>query len=105
MDEPFGSLDVQMRSALQVELLRIWERLRTTVLFVTHDVEEAVMLADRVVVFTSRPAKIARIVPVGLLRPRDPLSDIFVAKRREIHNLLQNGVGEPMPASTAVSPI
>ena len=90
MDEPFGSLDVQMRASLQAELLRVWERLKTTVLFVTHDVEEAVILTDRVVVLTPRPARIRDVVAVNLPRPRDPLSSDFIGIRRRLHGLLQS---------------
>lgn len=71
MDEPFGALDVQTRDLLQDELLSIWQRDRKTVLFVTHSIEEALYLADRVVVFTPRPARIERIVTVPFVRPRD----------------------------------
>ncbi|MBI4638796.1 MAG: ABC transporter ATP-binding protein [Candidatus Rokubacteria bacterium] len=88
MDEPFGSLDVQMRKALQIELLRVWERLKTTVLFVTHDVEEAVILADRIVVLTPRPAHISDVIGVPLARPRDPLAADFLEIRRRLEGLL-----------------
>jgi NitT/TauT family transport system ATP-binding protein len=88
MDEPFGSLDVQMRKVLQIELLRVWERLKTTVLFVTHDVEEAVILADRVVVLTPRPAHISDVVAVSLPRPREPLAADFLDNRRRLESVL-----------------
>jgi len=88
MDEPFGSLDVQMRKVLQIELLRVWERLKTTVLFVTHDVEEAVILADRVVVLTPRPAHISDVVAVSLPRPREPLAAAFLDNRRRLESVL-----------------
>lgn len=70
MDEPFGSLDAQTRNLMQGELLRIWEKEHKTVLFVTHSVDEAVYLADRVVVLSARPAKVKEVVKVGLTRPR-----------------------------------
>jgi NitT/TauT family transport system ATP-binding protein len=70
MDEPFGALDAQTRGMMQELLLRVWEEHKVTVLFVTHDVEEAIFLADRVVVLASRPGNLKRIVPVPLERPR-----------------------------------
>ncbi len=70
MDEPFASVDAQTRMTLQEELARIWEARRPTVLFVTHDVEEAVFLANRVVVLTPRPARVRATVDVPLARPR-----------------------------------
>ena len=70
MDEPFGSLDEQTRRLLQEELLRIWEATRTTVIFVTHSMDEAVLLGDRVVLMSPRPSTIVDIVPVSLPRPR-----------------------------------
>jgi NitT/TauT family transport system ATP-binding protein len=71
MDEPFGALDYLTRLRLRHELIQIWQREKRTVLFVTHDVEEAVQLADRVVVMGKRPARIRAIVPVDAPRPRD----------------------------------
>jgi NitT/TauT family transport system ATP-binding protein len=88
MDEPFGSLDVQIRASLQLQLLELWERLKTTVLFVTHDVDEAVLLADNVIVFTPRPGRIREVVPIKLLRPRDSLSNDFLAAKRRLQSLL-----------------
>jgi len=70
MDEPFGALDAQTRGMMQELLLKVWEEHKVTVLFVTHDVEEALFLADRVVVLASRPGNLKRIVPVPLERPR-----------------------------------
>jgi NitT/TauT family transport system ATP-binding protein len=71
MDEPFGALDYLTRLRLRHELIQIWQRERRTVLFVTHDVEEAVQLADRIVVMGRRPSRIRAILPVGVERPRD----------------------------------
>ncbi|HEX8967569.1 MAG TPA: ABC transporter ATP-binding protein [Chloroflexota bacterium] len=71
MDEPFAALDAQTREIMQVELLRIWRSNRKTVLFVTHQIDEAVYLSDRVVVMTSRPGQVKAIVEVDIPRPRD----------------------------------
>ena len=70
MDEPFGALDAHTRVRLQNELLDIWERDRKTVLFVTHSVDEAVFLSDRVVVMTRSPGRIKEIIDIDLPRPR-----------------------------------
>src|SRR5260370_41376321 len=70
MDEPFSSLDAQTREIMQTELMRIWEAGRKTVLFVTHQIDEAVFLADRVLVFARRPGRLRESVAVELPRPR-----------------------------------
>ena len=95
MDEPFGALDVQTRDILQDELLRIWNAERKTVIFVTHSIEEALYLADRVAVITPRPARIDKLISVPFARPRDETvkSDpAFVELRRVIWNALKVGV-------------
>ena len=71
MDEPFGALDAQTREVMQEEVTRLWERTGKTIVFVTHDIEEAVYLGDRVVVLTARPARIREEVRIELPRPRD----------------------------------
>jgi NitT/TauT family transport system ATP-binding protein len=71
MDEPFAALDAQTRDLMQIELLRIWNQARKTVLFVTHQIDEAIYLSDRVMVMTKRPGHAKRIFPIALPRPRD----------------------------------
>jgi len=71
MDEPFAALDAQTRDIMQAELLRIWQQARKTVLFVTHQIEEAVYLSDRVMVMTRRPGFAKHVFSIDLARPRD----------------------------------
>jgi NitT/TauT family transport system ATP-binding protein len=78
MDEPFGALDAQTRLSMQQLLLEIWQKLKTTVLFVTHDIDEAILLADRVCVMTARPGRITRDIPITLRRPRS-IDDLTTA--------------------------
>lgn len=84
MDEPFGALDFFTRLKMRADLLRIWQQERKTILFVTHEIEEAIQLADRVVVFSQRPATIQLIVSVDLPRPRDPDSAAYLETRNRI---------------------
>jgi NitT/TauT family transport system ATP-binding protein len=76
MDEPFGALDVQTKAIMQTELLQLWEQLRPSVLFITHDLDEAVALSDRVVIMTSSPGSVKDIFDIDLPRPRGDVQDI-----------------------------
>ena len=93
LDEPFASVDAQTREKLQVELTQIWARTRKTMLFVTHDIAEAVFLSDRVVVFSARPARVREIVDIRVPRPRSletkhsPLVQDYV---RQVWNLIES---------------
>ena len=92
MDEPFGALDAQTRALMQEELLSIWDKLKPTVVFVTHDIEEAIFLADRVVVMQALPGRIAREFDVPFARPRAPeIMDAseFIELRREITDIIR----------------
>jgi NitT/TauT family transport system ATP-binding protein len=88
MDEPFGALDALTRRNLQDELLRIWAELKKTIIFVTHSIEEAIYLADRIVVMTYRPGTVKRDIMVELPRERDPASPEFNALKRELGQLV-----------------
>jgi len=88
MDEPFGALDAQTRNMLQTELLTIWEKTKKTVVFITHSVDEAVFLADRIIVLTPRPGRICETIPLSLPRPRDRTSVEFAQLRRHVLDLI-----------------
>jgi NitT/TauT family transport system ATP-binding protein len=92
MDEPFGALDAQTRNLMQLELQELWKKTRKTILFVTHSVDEAVFLADWIVVLTERPGKVREIVPVKKCpRPRDRTCSDFVGIRRHVLDLIAGG--------------
>ncbi|MEM0331995.1 MAG: ABC transporter ATP-binding protein [Archaeoglobaceae archaeon] len=88
MDEPLAALDAQTRNMMQSELVRIWSATKKTIIYVTHSIEEAVYLSDRVVIFTPRPAKVKKIVKVDIPRPRDRFSREFVDLRAKIYEQL-----------------
>jgi ABC-type nitrate/sulfonate/bicarbonate transport system ATPase subunit/flavin-dependent dehydrogenase len=101
MDEPFGALDFLTRLKMRADLTRIWQEERKTVLFVTHDIEEAVQLADRVVVMSQRPATVREVVPITLPRPRDLDAPGYLSARDRIFAAMGIGhtVGDAQPAS------
>ncbi|HVP87237.1 MAG TPA: ABC transporter ATP-binding protein [Casimicrobiaceae bacterium] len=102
MDEPFGALDALTREQLQRELLQIWARTRVTIVFVTHSVEEAALLADRVLVMSAGPGRIESDIRVDLPRPRDVSSPEFNAVRRELAQRLTSHMA-PARASETVT--
>jgi NitT/TauT family transport system ATP-binding protein len=92
MDEPFGALDAQTRHLLQDELLRVWREYRKTVVFVTHSIEEAIYLSDRIVVMTARPGRVKQIVVVPEARPRDMASVEMNQRQREVRAVLSEEI-------------
>jgi NitT/TauT family transport system ATP-binding protein len=97
MDEPFGALDVQTKAIMQTELLGIWEQLRPSVLFITHDLDEAVVLADKVAVMTSGPGSIKAVYDIDLPRPRGSVQDLryeprFLELQHQIWSSLRDEV-------------
>jgi NitT/TauT family transport system ATP-binding protein len=89
MDEPFGALDYFTRSAMRADLLRIWQQERKTIVFVTHDIDEALQLADRVMVLGRRPATLQATIRVDLPRPRSDDDERYLALRREVLRVLE----------------
>src|SRR5438309_9657807 len=92
MDEPFAALDFHTRVKMQSFLLDVWDVSKASVLFVTHHIDEAIALADRIVVSTARPGRIKAILPIDLPRPRDPTSLALLALRVELTSLLRDEV-------------
>lgn len=84
MDEPFGALDSLTRLKIRAELVRIWERERRTILFVTHDIDEAIQLATKVIIVTPRPARVQTVIEVSLSRPRDLESGAYLTIKEQI---------------------
>jgi ABC-type nitrate/sulfonate/bicarbonate transport system ATPase subunit len=112
MDEPLGSLDAFTRMRMQDEVLRLWEARGTTMLLVTHDVDEAIYMSDRIVLLTPRPARVERVIEVALPRPRQRNAPGFLQLRAEILELLHfAGSGaaaeeraDPAPADHRIKP-
>lgn len=88
LDEPLGALDAFTRMRMQDEVLRLWHARNTTMLLVTHDIDEAIYMSDRIVILTPRPGRIERIIPIKLERPRQRNSSAFLALRGDILELL-----------------
>ncbi|HEY7244254.1 MAG TPA: ABC transporter ATP-binding protein [Xanthobacteraceae bacterium] len=105
MDEPFAALDAQTRSMMQQELLGVWSAERRTAIFITHNIEEAILLGDRVVVMTARPGRIKEIVAIDLPRPRDVTSAEFNEIRRRVTALLENEVQAAFAATRMGGPL
>jgi NitT/TauT family transport system ATP-binding protein len=102
MDEPFGALDVQTKAIMQTELIGLWEQLRPSVLFITHDLEEAVALADRVVVMTSGPGTVKSVFDIDLPRPRGAIQDIrFQPEFLELHQQIWESLREEVERAYA----
>lgn len=94
MDEPFGALDAQTRLIMQELLLRVWDELKTTVLFITHDVDESLLMADRIFVMTARPGRVTMEVDVPFSRPRDAESLIFSKKFQQVKQKIVHVIKE-----------
>ena len=89
MDEPYGQLDVKLRFYLEDELIKLWQTLKSTVIFVTNNIEEAVYVAERILVLSNKPTKIKAEVPVDLPHPRHMLDPEFVAIRKQVTELIR----------------
>lgn len=104
MDEPFAALDAQTREIMQSELLRIWREAKKTVLFVTHQIDEAVYLSDRVLVFTVRPGRLKQVIDIDLPRPRElriKRTPDFMRYVEQIWQLIEQEVRQSMQPDTA----
>lgn len=92
MDEPFGHLDAQTRYLMQEDLMKIWEKEKRTIVFVTNNIEEAIYLADRIVVMTNCPTNIKKEYPINLARPRDYVDPAFLSLREEISAIVDKSL-------------
>jgi len=94
MDEPFGALDAQTRASMQNHLLKIWESVDVTILFITHDLDEAIYLSDRIIVLGAHPGRVLEVIDVPVARPRHPdqsLTGHFLATKRRLETLIHGG--------------
>lgn len=89
MDEPYGQLDLDLRFKLEDELIKLWQKTKTTVIFITHNVEEAVYLGERIMVLTNKPTKVKEILDCQIQRPRDVASEEFVEIRNKVTDLIR----------------
>ncbi|MCI8268441.1 MAG: ABC transporter ATP-binding protein [Lachnospiraceae bacterium] len=89
MDEPYGQLDISLRFRLEDELIRLWRKTKTTVIFITHNIEEAVYLSERILVLTNKPTKIKKEIANLLSWPRDVTDDKFVELRNHVTDLIK----------------
>ena len=89
MDEPYGQLDIQLRFKLEDELVKIWQLTKTTVIFITHNIEEAVYLGNKIMVLTNKPTTVKTVLNDDLPRPRVVTDDKFVALRNEVTDLIK----------------
>ena len=89
MDEPYGQLDISLRFKLEDQLLKLWERTKTTVLFITHNIEESVYLGEKILILTNKPTKVKKFIDPHLPRPRDITSPEFVKIRNEVTQLIK----------------
>lgn len=101
MDEPFAALDAQTRETMQEELLRIWLQAKKTVLFITHQIDEAIFLSDRVAIFTARPGRVKEVVDIDLPRPRD-LTVKRLTRFHEIEDYVWNSIQSESPRAAHV---
>jgi NitT/TauT family transport system ATP-binding protein len=102
MDEPFVSLDQPTRERMQNEVLDIWRHRRRTVIFVTHNLEEAIFLGDRILILSTKPATIVAELPVSIPRPRDPVSPEFMALRAQCMHWLHEPKAGPPPVRAVI---
>jgi len=106
MDEPFGALDAQTRASMQSHLLKIWETVDVTILFITHDLDEAIYLSDRIVVLGAHPGRILEIIDVPVERPRNTdqfLSGHFLATKKRLEQLIHHRETFPKPDAGKVA--